>query len=352
MVRFLASLGLLFSLASSVSAQSQRLPSVAVLRDIESAVHGAGIDRDEMLLMDSQANVISAVSGLGVCGSWSQQNTLQFDAEHQHIILAENLRGRISMFDYNASCQLTIPMENIHAITLNDDATMIGCVVGRDLNKLQTVFCETTTGNEIRRLNWGGVALVNDVVGSRFWSVGKQLIAFDAEGEIAIRRPLTRLPAEPDHPPVINSRNWCGTGVAVEPNSNDSWRRVWVIERDHPDVKGSRNRLFAVDPDGQTRILVDLKDIDPRSIACAKYHGNITRILVVDRTTGDLVSFNHDGELMGKVALETQLVRFEEHAGLWVAGRKSIKRLDPTDLSVIAEHEFEQECDIVGLAVR
>ncbi len=352
MVRFLASLGLLFSLVSSVSAQSQRPPSVAVLRDVEPSVDGAGVYHDDMLLMDSEANVINTISGLGVSESLSQQNTLQFDVVQQHIILAENLRGRISMFDYNGSCQLTIPMENIHGIALNGDAAMIGCLVGKHLNELQTVYCETTTGTEIRRLNWGGVALVNDVVGSKFWAVGKQIIAFNADGEIAIRRPLTRLPAEPDHPTVINSRNWCGTGVAVEPNSKDWWRRIWVIERENSVVKGSLNRIFAVDPDGQTRILVELKDIDPGSIACAKYNGDITRILVVDRSTGDLVSFNHDGELTGKVALETQLVRFEEHSGLWVAGRKSIKRLDPTDLSVVAEHKFEQESDIVGLAVR
>lgn len=127
-------------------------------------------------------------------------------------------------------------------------------MVGNTIKNQQTVFFDTSTGKEIRRLNWGGGALTNDIVGSQFWAVGRQLIAFEPEGEIGVRRPLTQLPAEADHPTVINSRNWCGIGVAIEPNDNDWWRRIWVIERHHPDVTGSKNRLFVVDPDGQTRI--------------------------------------------------------------------------------------------------
>ena len=225
-------------------------------------------------------------------------------------------------------------------------------MVGNTIKNQQTVFFDTSTGKEIRRLNWGGGALTNDIVGSQFWAVGRQLIAFEPEGEIGVRRPLTQLPAEADHPTVINSRNWCGIGVAIEPNDNDWWRRIWVIERHHPDVTGSKNRLFVVDPDGQTRILVELNEIEPRSIACATYRGSLKRILVVDGVTGNLVLFNADGELMGKVDLDVQLVGFGEHSGLWVAGRESIRRLDPSDLSVVAEHTFDQECDSVGLAVR
>ena len=351
MVRYLASLGLLFCLVSSVLAQSDRPPAVAVLRDSEPAFDGTDIYHDHAILLDSEANVIKTISGLGLYQSWSHQNMLLFDMAHRHLILIENQRDRLSVFDYNGTSQLTIPIENANAITLTDDATMIGCMVSKTLNEQQTVYFETTTGKEIRRLNWGGVALINDVVGSQFWAVGKQLIAFEPEGEISVRRPLTRLPAEPHHPTVINSRNWCGVGVAVEPNANHWNRRIWVIEREHPDVKGSLNRLFAVDPDGQSRILVELNDIDPRSIACATYKGDLTLILVVDGATGDLVSFNSDGERMRKVELGVQMVGFGEHSGLWVAGRKSLQRLDPSDLSVVAQHTFEQDADPVGLAV-
>jgi hypothetical protein len=349
MVRYLASLGLLFCFACSALAQSN--PVVAVLRDSEPSVSGADLNRDSAILLDTHANVINVISGLGVCQSLSSQNTLRFDAVHRHVLIAENLRDRVSVFDYDGTSQLTIPIENATAIVLTNDAKQIGCVAGKTINDGQTVFFDTTTGKEIRRLNLGAVALTNDVVGSQLWAIGKQLIAFEPDGEIGIRRPLTQLPVEPEHPTVINSRNWCGVGVAIEPNDNDWWRRIWVIERDHPDVTGSKNRLFAVDPDGQTRILVELNEIAPRSIACATYRGSLKRILVVDGVTGNLVSFNSDGELMGKVELGVQVVGFGEHSGLWVAARESIRRLDPSDLSVLAEHTFDQECDSVGLAV-
>lgn len=351
MVQYVTSLVLLLSVASSVLAQTNRPPAVAVLRDSEPALRGPDINRDRAILLDEKANVISTFSGIGVGDSIAHQNMLLFDPVHRHLLVVENLSDRLSLFNYDGTSQLKLPIEHLNAIALTDDATMLGCVVGKSLDKQQTMFIETTTGKEIRRLNWGGVALTNDVAGSQIWTVGRQLIAFDPEGAINVRRPLTRLPAEPNHPTVINARNWCGVGIVAEPNKNDWMRTIWVIERDHPDVKGSKNRLFAVDPDGQTRILVELNDIDPRSIACATYHGDLARILVVDGATGDLVSFNSDGEMMGKVALGIQRVAFGEHSGLWVAGRKSIQRLNPSDLSVVAKQLFAQECDSLGLAV-
>ena len=350
MVRHLATLGLLFSLACSASAQSN--PVVAVLRDTEPALSGDGVNRDSAILLDRQANVVNVISGLGVCESLSSQNALQFDADRRRVFVAENLRDRVSVFDYEGTSQLTIPVEKAARIVLTNDGKQVGCVAGATLDEQQSVFFDAATGREIRRLNWGGVALVNDVVGSQVWAVGRQLIAFAPDGEIGVRRPLTRLPAEPDYPTVINARNWCGIGVAVEPNENDWWRRIWVIERDHSDVKGSRNRLFAVDRDGRTRILVELEEIDPRSIAYATYGGGSKRILVVDRSTGDLVSFNTDGELTGRVDLDVQTVGFGERSELWVVGRKAAQRLDPSDLSVVARHVFDRAADCVGLAVR
>jgi hypothetical protein len=351
MVRYLASLGLLFSLASSALAQSAPAPAVVVLRDPQQTFKEAEIDGHAVLL-DAEANVLTTISGLGVGQAISSQNKVLFDSARRHVLIVETPRNRLSVFDFSGNPQQTIPVENISGIALTKDATQVACVTGNTLNQKQTMVLDATTGKEIRRLNWGGVALTGDTFGSRFWAVGEQIIAFEPEGEIGVRRPLTRLPAEPTHPTVINSRNWCAVGVVVEPNANHWWRSIWVIERRHPDVAGSQNRLFAVDPEGQTRILVELDEIDPRSIACAVYQGDLTRILVVDGATGDLVSFNSDGELMGKTNLAVQIVRFGDHTGLWIVGRQSLKRLDPSDLSVVAEHTFDQESDAVGLAVR
>ena len=353
MFRYLASIGILLALASSVVAQPGRPPAAVVLRETKPDGESEGFNNAQAILLDSHANELASISGLGVIGSLSNQNSVLIDVIHDRILFAERLHDRLSAFNYDGTLQLRIPIDNADAIVLTDDATLIGCVVaGKTINELQTAFLDATTGKEIRRLNWGGLALVNDVDDSQFWAVGKQVIAFDAEGQINVRRPLTQLPAEPDHPTVINSRNWCAIGVTVEPNKNSWMRRVWVIERDHPDVNGSKNRLFAVDSDGQTCILVELQDIDPRSVTCATYQGDLTRILVVDGATGDLVSFNCDGELMRRYPLNAHLVAFGKDSGLWVAGRKSIMRLDPSDLSVVAEHSFDQEAEPLGLAVR
>ena len=272
MFRYSAALGFLLSLTCSVFAQSRSPPAVVILRHTQAVREGADDDdHDKAILLDSHANKLRTISGLRVSSSLSFQNKVLIDVIHDRLLFLENSRNRLSAFDYNGTPQLTIPIENPDAIVLTDDATRIGCVFGTTITKLQTAFFDATTGTETSRVNWGGLALANDVDDSQFWAVGPQLIAFRPDGEIRVRRPLTQLPAESDYPTVINSRNWCAVGVAIESNENDWMRRIWVIERGHPDVKGSKNRLFAIDPDGQTRILVELEDIDPRSIACATY---------------------------------------------------------------------------------
>lgn len=354
MFRYLTSLGLLLSLTCAVSAQAKRAPAVVVLRNTEPARAGADIYHDQAVLLDSAGNELTVISDLGVGHSLSHQNKVLIDAAHDRVLFVENLRDRLSAFDGNGNRQLTIPIESPSAIILTDDAKQIGCVgVGQTIDDLQTVFFDGTTGKEIRRLNWGGVAVINDVVGSQFWAVGRQLIAFTPDGEIRVRRPLSRLPAEPDHPTVVNSRNWCGIGVAIVPNRNAWMRSIWVIERHHPDVRGSRNRLFSVDPKGQTRILVELHDIDPISVTCASdRNGSLQYILVVDIATGNVVQFNVDGEMMRRKAFDVQLVAFGQESGLWVAGRKSVIQLDPSDLKVVGGHVFDREADAVGLSVR
>ena len=349
MIHHLMSLGLLFFFA--YSGFSQGNPIVAVLRDSTKAFDGAGVNRDSVILLDSQANPIKVIAGVGVSQSISSQNQLLFDAVHRSVLVAENTRGRVSVFGYDGDSRLEIPIENVSGIFLSPDSKQIGCVVGFSIDDLQTVIFDAESGKEIRRLKWGGVALTTDVVGSQLWAVGRQLIGFDPEGGVTVRRPLTQLPAEPLHPTVINSRNWCAIGVAIQSNKDDWGRRIWVAEQKHTDVRGSRNRLFAVGPDGQTRILVELDNIDPRSIACATYQGGLNRILIVDRKTGDLVSFDSDGKLMGRDKLDVQLVAFGENSGLWVAGRQSIRQLDPSDLSIVAEHKFIEALETVGLAV-
>ncbi len=350
MIRQLLSIGLLLFFASTVFAQGD--PVVAVARDSQTVLGGADASRDFVALLDSQANQVGVISGVAVSQSISHQNMLQIDAVHQRVLVAENARDRVSVFDYDGASQLEILIKDVSAICLSSDASQIGCVRGISLDDQQTVILDSKQGKEIRRLNWGGVALTNDEVGSQFWAVGRQLIGFADDGEVVVRRPLTRLPPEPGHPTVINSRNWCAVGVAIEPNENDHWRRIWVAEREHSNVKGSRNRLFAIGPDGQTRILVELNDIEPRSIACATYNGRSKRILVVDGKTGDLVSFNSDGELMVRKELHIKLVAFGERSGLWIAGRKSVRRLNPSDLTIAADHKFDEELEPVGLAVR
>lgn len=332
--------------------QSAKSPSVAILRETPTEAKAPNANVGTAVLLDANANLLKSIVGLGAGRSVSSQNKIQISQTTGQVILVEDRLDRISVFSASGEPETHIPLGNVNGFALSDDGQTLICLAGPTLRDVQTVFVDMSTGKHTHRINLGGVALVKDVSGSQFWTIGKQLSAFDQNGEVSVRRPLTRLPHATGHPTVINSRNWCGVGLTVQPNKNDSWLSIWAIERHHADVPGSKNRLFAVDADGQTRILVELKDVDPRSVACATYRTDLTRILVVDGSTGDLVSFNSDGELMSREKLGVELVSFGEHSGLWVVGRKSAKHLDPSDLSVLAEFQFKTPSVPIGMAVR
>lgn len=351
MFRHLPIFGLLILSAGPALAQSET-PDVVVLRDTDKDFTRVDASNDQAVILAGDGNKLHEITGLGLIESLSCQNQVLIDTIRKRILIVEKLRDQVSAFRFDASPQSTFAIEDVMNIVLSGETDLIGCVTGANLDHLEMAFLDETTGEESHRIDWGGVAVINDAVGSQLWSVGRKLTAFTPEGEVQVRRPLSRLPAETDHPTVINARNWCGVGLAIEANENAWMRRIWVVERNHSDVRGSRNRLFAVEPDGQTRILVELEDIIPRSIAIATYRTDLQKVLIVDRTTGDLVSYNTDGELMGRESLGAHLVAFGEEAGLWVVGPKTARRLDPEDLSVIAEYVFEQEADPIGLTVR
>jgi hypothetical protein len=120
MVRYLASIGLLLSVASSVLAQSDRPPVVAVLRDSEPAFNGADIDHDHAVLLDSEANVVRTISRLG-------GEPIAFAPKHVAARCGSSAacRGRelapsLVFFDYAGVSQQTIPIENASAIALTD----------------------------------------------------------------------------------------------------------------------------------------------------------------------------------------------------------------------------------------
>ena len=267
------------------------------------------------------------------------------------LYIVEPLKEKVSCFDDRGNRIQEIDVEDPGAIVLNSEGTLLACDVGQMLNSFQTVILDLSSGEETRRLPIGGVAFVNDPEDDLVWAAGEQVTAFKFDGGIRIRRPLSRLDPEKKHPTVINARSWAATGIAFEYNSSPWARSFWILERDHPNVKGSKNRLFAVNEKGSIRILTELNDIDPASIAIPPRRDGHS-VLVVDRKSGDVLEFNSDGELRKRHALDAGLIAASEESGLWIANTKSIRRLNPKTLEEISQHDFETEAQPVGLAVR
>lgn len=102
-------------------------------------------------------------------------------------------------------------------------------------------------------------------VGDAFWLAGYEIIKLDRQGSILFRQPVNGW--------------WCAS-VSVNPKSGG----VWLVERNHPDVPNSKNRVWLLKPDGSVSQQVEFGEQNVFGIDC-------------DPVTGDAWICAHRGDL-------------------------------------------------------
>jgi len=140
-----------------------------------------------------------------------------------------------------------------------------------------------------------------------FWAVGKKALKLNREGEVIWESPEVA---------------WLMDSVAI----NESDGSVWVAEREHPQVGGSKNRLWVYEPDGTPRKEIDLgeRGWGPSAVVVDAERG-----AVWVGTFGGLVKFNLDGEIVKEIDVTAFTLAVEGDTGdVWAAGNEGIYKLN------------------------
>ncbi|MBW3600308.1 MAG: hypothetical protein KY475_23950, partial [Planctomycetes bacterium] len=247
------------------------------------------------------------------------------DGERNRIFVRENVAGRLLCFDRHG--RKLWQAENVDAdvLTVDSKTGHIWCSGGGTLNQGETVVLDAN-GREVAAHPYRAIDMAYDPHTDCFWLVGYDILKIDRQGKVLFQRPVN---------------GWCCPSVSVNPTNG----HVWFIERDHPDLTKSRNRLWKLDANGGVLVERDLQEQDPFAIECDPQTGEAW----VATLNSGLLRCSAAGEPMGRADLKAYNLAMSSD-GLWVATEEAVLKINKA-AEVIVRSPLDRPSDQAWLAV-
>jgi hypothetical protein len=233
--------------ASAVTAQA---PRVWVLHNSDPDFTNPPFD-DSLKLLDTDGNIVMAMSGFNTTQSIGSARAITASPVEQVCWIAEYGYGaELLKVDTDGNILLAIGRK-MSAVDIGRDGTVYGLLNWGNIYGTRLLVIDSA-GNFLDSSNYSGFDVVVDEAHSSIWIVGAD---------------IDRLDMNLQHQFTIDPIKWCAMSVDFASDGT-----AWIVEREHPEVSGSVDRLLNVAGDGQILDAVDL----PFSPMCVR----------VDRITG------------------------------------------------------------------
>jgi hypothetical protein len=191
------------------------------------------------------------------------------------------------------------------ALAVDPRTGHLWCAVGESLAVGETVDLDTT-GHEFASFPVKGIDIAHDQHTDGFWLVGYGITKLSREGKILFQKP---------------HEGWACVSVAANPRDGS----VWIVERAHPDVAGSANRLWHLGADGTTIKTWQLGDKLIFGVACEPKTGTAWVVCL----GGDVLRFTADGRELPALPVNARAISISPSTGqVWVTTDMEILQLD------------------------
>jgi outer membrane protein assembly factor BamB len=192
---------------------------------------------DPVIAYGSNGKTTRKVGDLNLCQTVGGSRSLSVAPNGRFFVVTENVGNKITAYETDTGKRLwSLDGGYTAAIVASNGLVYAlfsaGLIYG---DKLVTI----DQGKIVKEAKLGGFDIVLDSEHNALWLTGADIKKCDLE--------LTQLQQ-------LDPIPWCG--VSVDVNADGS---VWVAEREHRDVKGSRDRLLKISPGGEIIKTVDLK---------------------------------------------------------------------------------------------
>jgi beta-lactamase regulating signal transducer with metallopeptidase domain/thiol-disulfide isomerase/thioredoxin len=260
---------------------------------------------DRLTAVDDAGKEVWSMDGFNNAGTVAGVHGVALDRQRQRVYVSEDVTKRITALNMSGKKLWQIDRIDVDTLTLDEAAGRVWVSGGTTLNRGETVVFDAD-GSEVAAYPYRAIDIAFDPNSGSCWLVGYEVIKISREGKVLFRKKV---------------EGWCYPSISVNPTDGS----VWVIERSHPDVARSRNRLWLLDANGAVRQKVELGKIDPFSVAAEPKTGDAW---LAYRNAG-MRRVSVDGRSADPLPIEARQVSLSQSTGrLWAATKDELLQLD------------------------
>jgi hypothetical protein len=209
---------------------------ILLLQDSDSDFKLAPFE-DSVIAYGPDGKMVPKVDDLNICQTVGGCRSLSIAPDRRFFVVCENVANKITAFEIDTGKSLWSLDGDYTSATVASNGLVYALLSAGTIygDKLLVI----DQGRIVREAKVGGFDVVLDNERNALWLTGADIKKCDLD--LTVLRQLDPIP-------------WCGVSVDVNPDGS-----VWVAEREHQDVKGSRDRLLKISPSGEVIKTVDLK---------------------------------------------------------------------------------------------
>jgi len=280
---------------------------VAVLHNSDPQYNGKQAYEDTLTLYNSNAKQIWQFKGLNVSQSVGAKHTVVYNPFDKSLWCSESVGDRLVKFGQDGSVLWEKPDVKPQALAVDPKTANIWVLTSEGTIYGKSLVVFNPSGRKIHQWDIGAFDIVYSQHDDCFWLVGKKIWKLDRNGSVLYQSPY----------------EFAWLAASVDINQKDG--SVWIIERKHPQVAASLDRVLILDPDGKSRSQISINRGYP---TCVVVDGQRHHAWVA--TTEGLLKLSLDGKIITNIPLAACSICLEPDTGcVWVASRDGLYRLDP-----------------------
>ena len=226
--------------------------TVLVLDDCDSDYKNPPFE-DAVKTFGRHAELMKTVADLNICQTVGGCRALAVSPDGSFFVVCENVGDRLTAYETQTGKKLwsiagKFTSAAISTLGMTYALLNEGTIYGKGVVILDRA------GRIIRKGDVGGFDIVLDANRQALWLVGADIKKCNLDLEVQM---------------TCGPIGWCAVSVDVDGDGC-----IWVAERFHPDVKGSKDRLLRISPKGEIQKTVDL-DWSPLGVRVDRIDGSV-----------------------------------------------------------------------------
>ncbi len=302
--------------------------AVAVLDDCDPNYKGSGPHGDGIRLIAADGKELYIRKDLNNCQTIGANHGVVIDSARGHVFFRELVANRVTGIDFTGKTLFQTEI-GANALAVDPRTGNLWCLTGTGTIYSGKTSVLDSNGGLIQTYTLDGFDIAYDSHDDAFWIVGEYVMKVSRKGEILFR---------------TTKAKW--SYVSVAPNKQDG--SAWVVERNHPNVQGSANRLLLFDDKGHELKKLDLEGHNPFGVVCDSETG--TAWIVILRK--GILRVPVKGEPLPLLDFPAVSIAIGPDSGqIWIGTQTEVLRLDK-DGKVLVRYPLGSESGQSWLSAR